>query len=201
LPTRASATRKTVYSTTSITSSSKSGCDRGPCQLLAFFLTEQRAQVIEALGFAFNTDDFQTMLTQKRILEDKKGRHLGRKDSKLSKTTLDDVIHASGDSAGLKSDTAFKLLERQRGVDVEISPEDMMLYFQNWYIGMTTWMDHWSLLFWVATFTGYIYLEFYHKQGHAILELFFANHHDNEPRTPGMQMREPTKVIVTEPEL
>ena len=90
------------------------------------------------------------MLAQKRIRRQSIALH-GTSNNVRTKVTLDDVIHTSGNSAGVKRDTAFKLLERQRGVEVEIAPEEMMLYFQNWYIGMTTWMDHWSLLFWVAT--------------------------------------------------
>ena len=168
-----------------------------PCLLLSH--TEQRAQVIEALGFEFKAAAFQTMLAQKRIHRDSILLH-GQSNSVRLNATLDDVIHTSGNAAGVKRDTAFKLLERQRGVEVEIAPEEMMLYFQNWYIGMTTALDHGSLIFWLVFFSLYLYLESY-DEGRALLEIFFVNHHDANSGIDGMQMRDPKTIIVTEPEL
>ena len=75
-----------------------------------------------------------------------------------------------------------------------------MLYFQNWYNGMTTSLDHVSLIFWLVIFSVYLYLESY-DEGRALLEIFFVNQHDAKSQIDGLQMEKPKTVIVTEPEL
>merc|ERR1711998_683269 len=136
-----------------------------------------KKQVITAMGGELDAAGFQKMLSQKRILaEENKKRIENVTGAAFHKASLSDVLHTSGETASQKSETAFKLLERQRGSEVVLPPEELLLYMKNWYISMASSLDHFSFLFWVVAFSTYLVLEY--EYVYRVLGLFFRIEQD-----------------------
>ena len=156
-------------------------------QNLRRFVLEKK--VLVAMGWKFDDRRFQAMLAGKKVLGDEQNKHQSKVAAR--RFSLRDIVHEESNDMS----TAYKLLERSRGVPVEIKNDEMLVYMQNWYMRCATALDTVSAIFWTCMFTAYLLCEYTHS--YAVLDLFFHNVHDADPDKTGVQL-EATRVFGSE---